>query len=199
MKKYFDSLRPFERRVLVVVASVVFLVLNFWFVFPHFSDWNNSQMRMAEARNKLEKFQKEISQMPTYERQIKSLGGANLDVLPEDQSSQFARAVQMQQAQSGVNITSTSKMQTRTNQFFLELSQNVGVQSGEQQLVDFLYNLGAGNSQIRVRDFSLRPDPPRLALVANVKLVASYQKAAPVRKAPATGAASASTATAKRP
>lgn len=180
MKKYFDNLRPFERRVLVMVAAVVFLVLNFWFVFPHFSDWSNVQLRMREAHAKLDKYQLEISQMPTYERQIKSFSGD--EVAPEDQANQFARNIQTHQAESGVNITSTSKIQWRTNQFFLELSQNVGVQSGEQQLVDFLYNLGSGSSQIRVMDMSLHPDPPRLALVANVKLVASYQKkSAPAR------------------
>jgi len=38
---------------------------------------------------------------------------------------------------------------------------------------------------IRVRDLSLRPDPPRQQLVANVKLVASYQKKSTARPAAA--------------
>ena len=55
------------------------------------------------------------------------------------------------------------------------------MQAGEEQLVDFLYNLGSGNSQIRVRDLTVRPDPPRQQLLAQVKLVASYQKRAAAR------------------
>jgi len=51
--------------------------------------------------------------------------------------------------------------------------------------VDFLYNLGSGNSLIRVRDLSLRPDPPRQQLSGNVKLVASYQKNPSKKPAPA--------------
>jgi hypothetical protein len=93
-----------------------------------------------------------------------------------------------------VHIVSGSHINTQTNQFFLEKSQSVSVQAGEQQLVDFLYNLGAGNSQIRVRDLSLRPDPARQQLLVQVKLVASYQKktlsrtAAAGHPAPATNA-----------
>src|ERR1035438_5160296 len=97
----------------------------------------------------------------------------------------------MQQAQSGVNITSTSKQVVSTNQFFLKLTESVSVESGEAQLVDFLYNLGAGSSQIRVRDLALHPNPPRQALGGTVKLIASYQKNPPKKGAPAanTGAA----------
>jgi len=88
------------------------------------------------------------------------------------------------------------RISSGTNQFFLEQSQNISVQSGEQQLVDFLYNLGSGNSLIRVRDLTLRPDPPRQNLSATVKLVASFQKKTAGKGAPATrktAAASSST------
>ena len=38
-------------------------------------------------------------------------------VQPEDQQNQFSRAIQMQQAQSGVNITSTSKQMPKPTSF----------------------------------------------------------------------------------
>jgi hypothetical protein len=38
-----------------------------------------------------------------------------------------------------------------------------------------------------VRDLSVRPDPPRQQLLAQVKLVASYQKRASARPAPRPG------------
>lgn len=184
MKKHFDSLQPLEKRVVVGVGVVFFVVLNFWFVFPHFSDWGNVQGRMSRAQQNLAKFQAGIAEKPAIEKLIRELGEEGLNVEPQDQGNQFGRAVQKQAGESGVAILTTSKLQVRTNQFFLELTQNVGVQSREQELVDFLYNLGSTNSLIRVRDMSLHPDPSRQQLALNVKLVASFQKAAPRPAAP---------------
>lgn len=212
MKTYLDNLRPFEKRVVVGVAALLFVILNLWFVIPHFSDWGVMQSRRGEAEQKLERYQNKIRQADTYARQIKTLESEGLSVPPEEQSIQFSRAIQTQQAQSGVNITATGKMTTRTNQFFLEQSQVISVQSGENQLVDFLFNLGSGNSLIRVRDLSLRPDPPRHQLSSSVKLVASFQKKpikapgpavgsarAQARPSSSTPAASSPNSTAKRP
>jgi len=185
MKGYWDNLRPFEKRVVVGVAAMVFLVLNVWFVFPHFSDWGTVQGRMAKARKNLAAFQLEIGQMPHYKANIASLENSGLAVPPENQAVEFSRTILAQQAQSGVSITTAQKPTTRTNEFFLELTERISVQSAEPQLVDFLYNLGSSNSLIRVRDLGLRPDAPRYQLSANVTLVASYQKN-PARTAPPT-------------
>ena len=38
VKKYFAQLRPMERRLAVGVLVVLFLVLNYVFIWPHFSD-----------------------------------------------------------------------------------------------------------------------------------------------------------------
>ena len=63
--------------------------------------------------------------------------------------------------------------------------------TSEAQLVDFLYKLGDGNSLIRVRALSLRPDPPRQNLGGNITLIASYQKKPSVRPASAPAPATA--------
>jgi hypothetical protein len=79
--------------------------------------------------------------------------------------------------QDHVNITTANaRSQSRTNQFFIEQLQNITVMARDEQLVNFLYNLGSGNSLIRVRDLSLHPEGTRLQLVANIRLAASYQK-----------------------
>jgi hypothetical protein len=190
MTSYLDrlNLRPFEKRLVVVVGAVLFVVLNAWFVFPHFSDLSDAQGRRTDALNKLKKWQAEIDQAAKYQASINNFAKEGLDVPAEDQQNQFARAIQDQQARSGVGIQSFGRTTTDTNRpFFLELSQLISVQSGEAQLVDFLYNLGAGNSLIRVRDLSLKPDPPRQQLSGTVKLVASYQKNPPKKAAPAAG------------
>jgi len=199
MKSYLDNLRPFEKRLVVGVAVMLFVVLNVTFVRPHFSDWNRMQNRMKDAQWKLERFGKEIEQIPAYTQQIDSLVGESQDVPPEEQAAEFTRAVALQAGESQVSMVGTQPMSTRTNQFFLELTQNLSVQSKEENLVDFLYKLGAGGSLIRVRGLTLRPDVPRHQLNANITLVASYQKktitpAAPKRTPPATGRTTASAA-----
>ena len=64
MKKYFSQLRPLERRLAVGVLVVLFIVLNWVFVWPHFSDWGNLSRRLDGARNKLKLYQAVIAQMP---------------------------------------------------------------------------------------------------------------------------------------
>lgn len=179
MKSYLDNLRPVEKRLVVGVAAVLFLVVNAAFVVPHFSDLKLVQNRTDKARLNLEKYRGEIQQLPFYSNSVVKIQGEGLDVPPEDQASAFRDAIGAEATKSGVSLQQVSKDMTRTNQFFLELSKIVSVQSGEEQLVNFLFNLGNGGSLIRVRDLSLRPDPPRYSLSANVKLVASYQKKAP--------------------
>jgi hypothetical protein len=180
MKKSFDSLRPFEKRVVVGVGAALFVVLNFWFVFPHFSDWSNMKTRMGNAQSMLAKYQAATNQIPFYEAEIKKMASEGRDVPAEDQAIDFSRAITMQAGQSGVALIGTGKVTSRTNSpYFLELTQTISVQSKEDQLVDFLYNLGSGTSLIRVRGLTLRPDPPRFQLSASITLVASYQKAPP--------------------
>ena len=188
MKGYWDNLRPFEKRVVVGVGALFFIVLNFLFVFPHFSDLGAMHYRMEEAQRKLAKYQAEIAQTNVYAIGMQQMQANAQDVQSEEQDSQFANAINTQVLKSGVHQNIGSSTKTQTNQFFIEKSQSINVQATEQQLVEFLYQLGAGSSQIRVRDLSLRPDPSRQQLVAGVMLIASYQKKPTVRSANATPA-----------
>jgi Tfp pilus assembly protein PilO len=189
MNGYLDklNLRPSEKRLIVGVAAVLFLVLNWWFVWPHFSDWAKVQARMARARRSLETYQKEVQQTNTLWRSVKQLESEGFSVPPEEQTLHFGNTRETVALQSGVQIGVTTKPTTRTNQFFLEISQNISLLAKEQQLVDFLYNLGSSNSLIRVRDLTLRTDAPRQNLNATVKLVASYQKKSTARQSAPSG------------
>ena len=205
MTSYLDrlNLRPFEKRLVVGVGAVLFLVLNAWFVVPHFSDLGQAEKRRTDAIEKLKRWQVEIDQKAKYEAGINRFVKEGREVQTEDQVNQFARTIQEQQSRSGVGMGNLGRATTKTNQFFLELTLPVSVQSGEAQLVDFLYSLGSGNSLIRVSDLTLRPDPPRQQLSGTVKLVASYQKNPPKKAASAASSASANarmaTSTTKRP
>jgi len=179
MNKYFSQLRPLERRLAVGVMVVVFLVLNWFFVWPEFSDWNNLDLRGATAERKLALYQKAISQSSVYQKLVNDLEKA---VAPEDQGIDFNRTIVNQSVSSSVAIMNTSKQITRTNdQFFVEQVLNINAQGTDPQLVDFLYRLGSDASMIRVRDLELSPDAPHQHLNANIRLVASYQKSSPVK------------------
>ena len=115
--------------------------------------------------------------MPEYKRQLQNLEGDSGAGFSQDQDIELLRTIQTHAAETGVNITQTPKAITQTNEFFLEQVQNLSLQAREEQLVNFLYNLGSGNSMVRVRDLSLRPDvPARQQLGGNVRLVASYPR-----------------------
>lgn len=184
---FLDKLDPVARRFVVFVGVLFFIVLNAWLVWPHFKDWGRFKGRLNTAHENLAKFQNTVAEKKSYEDKVKELESEGSAVPQEDQSTEFMRTIQSQAALSSVNILGSSPPVTRTNQFFMEQSRSISVQATEDQLVDFLYNLGAGNSLIRVRDLSLRPDTARQALGANVKLVASYQKK-PASPAPAPSA-----------
>jgi type II secretory pathway component PulM len=175
----FSRLSSFERRFILVATVALALVLNFWLVIPHFSDLQKIENRFGAARKKQETFGKEIAQTAFYEKNIKDLQGEGVAIPQEEQTVNLLQAIQNQAAQSGVSILANNRQPERTNQFFLERAQALTTQSGEPQLVDFLYNLGVGSSLIRVRALSIRPDPPRMALSANITLIASYQKKTP--------------------
>lgn len=183
MTSVFDKLklRPFERRLVVVIGIVVFLVAQFLFVWPHFGAVGKMDARRAEAQKKLKLYNDVIAQTNKFVADLKKLEGDGAAVPPEEQSTDLMRTIQIQSQQAQVQIQNVSKPFTRTNEFFLEQSVTVVTLATEDALLNFLYNLGSGNSLIRVRDLTLRPDQTRTKLNATIKLVASYQKKPAVR------------------
>jgi hypothetical protein len=138
---------------------------------------------MKTAQATLQTFEEAIDQNGVVRAQIAKMEGENAAVPAEDQAVNFLNAIQNQAVASRVSIVANNSLPQRTNQFFLERIQSLTTSSLEEQLVDFLYNLGAGNSQIRVRALSIRPDPQRQALNATINLLASFQKKAPAKSA----------------
>jgi Tfp pilus assembly protein PilO len=169
------NLRPSERRLLVVVGLVVFVVVNIWFVWPHFGDLSEIRRRQADAEMKVDAYQKEIARKPVNEAMVKKFEEGGLNVPREDQAIELLRAIQQKATLHKVSITGQSRQTTRTNEPFLEHSVNVSTLSGEKELVNFLHDLGSGGSTIRVRDLSVSPEPQRHKLTAKIKFVASYQ------------------------
>lgn len=207
MKEFFARLNPTERRFVVGVAVIFFLVINIVWVWPHFGDWGRTHDALDKARTLLSQFATGTNQIPALKDEIAKFKGAGSYVPLDDQIVQFFRQIQNQAAFSGVGIIAQGgarQMAAADNPFFVEQNQTITLQSGEKQLVDFLYRLGADpKSLIRVKVLSVQPDAPRQNLTARVTLVASYQRKSPVAAAttatPAAGTKTSKPATAATP
>lgn len=193
MTSFLDklNLRPQERRIAMAVMVGVVLLLSALFVWPKLGQWQIAKDALAKSRKTLVAYQTEIARIPTYETRLRELEGQGSAVLPEEQALQLMSTVQRQAQKDHLLITSTRagtptpSSGANTNSFFDEQTVLIGVNTGEKELVGFLYSLGSGGSMIRVRDMDLRPDPPRYRLNGSITLVASYQKKPKVAPRPA--------------
>jgi type II secretory pathway component PulM len=197
MKGLFDrlNLRPQERRLVVIVGMVVFVLLNMWFVWPYFGDWGKTQADLQRNRATLARYQSEIGRRTQYERKVSELESTGSEMLASE--NQFQSIISAQAAATSVGVSSIlpgRSTSTRTNQFFQEGSLSVQFTSGGKEIVDFLVAIAAQNAMIRVRDMSIHPDQNQTRLAGNIVFVGNYQKilsngfAAPRTAAPNTAA-----------
>jgi hypothetical protein len=186
MKEYFAHLRPAERRLVIGVGVVLFLVINGWLVWPHFSDWGALRTRLDDANRKLTLYQKASEQIPKLQLQVNAFSSAGDVVAPEDQGINLMRTLNAQAAASGVSVPNYSRQITQTNDlFFIKQVQNINVIATDAQLIDFLYKLGSDASMISVSDLELQPDGQHYHLNGQIKLVANYRKNSPGGSTPA--------------
>jgi Tfp pilus assembly protein PilO len=182
------NLSPQERRLVVVVAIVVFVVLNIWLIWPEFGSVAIWKQRRADAEKRLKQFKDEIAKKAVYERQLRDLESQGQHVGTEEQALSLQRDVANQALLSGVQVNRydpQARVSTggRTNAFFEEQGLVITVVTGEKELVDFLYNLGTRSSLIRVRNMMLSRDPAGMKLQGNLTLVASFAKKPPPKTA----------------
>jgi hypothetical protein len=191
------NLRPGERRLVVLVAIAVFVVLNVWLVWPSFGEWGRTEQSIESSKKKLKTFEQEMQRRPTYEKQLKDLQNQGLFVATEDQVATLQTEVMSQASLSGVTlpriVPMTRTAGVRTNAFFEEATLDINVSSGEKELVDFLYSLGARNSLIRVGMMNLGRDPTGMRLQGGITLVESFQKKPPPKLASLTPGAATKT------
>ncbi len=178
------NLRPQERRLVVLVAVVIFIVLNFLLVRPHFGEWKITENKIQQIGTTLGTFQKETARMPDYRNRLATLQTNGSDVLSEELALQ--RIVQTQASSHGLMVNRYDPRargsDTHTNQFFGEQTLAINFTSGGKELVDFLVDIAAGNSMIRVREMNVKPDPSQTKLMGDITLIASYQKKAATNK-----------------
>jgi Tfp pilus assembly protein PilO len=175
------NLRPQERRLVVIVALVVFILLNMWFVFPFFGEWGKVQNDIAKDTATLERYNKEIARKAQYDRKQRDLEQTGSEMLNSE--NDFSRIVTAQAANAGLTLTDqralpSSGIGTKTNQFFQEQSISVQFNSGEKEIVDFLVGIAAQNAMIRVRQMTVRPEPPQnpTKLVGSIVFAGNYAR-----------------------
>ena len=197
------NLRPHERRLVAGIAIVFFIVMNVWFVWPHFDDWQIVSNGKIAAEKTLRNYQMEIARMPAHRSKLSQLEAAGSSVVADEQELDLVRTVDLQSRAAGVTLMKQSSRPMintgQTNQFFEEQSIAIQTFANNEELVNFLISLASTNSLIRVRDMSLSPDPSGTRLKSDMTLVASYQKKTPAKPAPAPPATARSGAQTNRP
>ena len=177
MKKYFEQLRPMERRLAVGVIVAVLLVANYIYIWPYFGQWGDLDNKTNQAHQTLKMYQDAIDQTPIFEQKLKKFQNEGEFVAQQDQAVDFIRTIERQASGNGVSLINVPGSIMHTNDaFYVERVENISVTATDQQLVNFLYQLGNDPAMIRVWDLELHPDPPRQRLDAGIQLIASYQK-----------------------
>jgi hypothetical protein len=181
LKRWWEKLKPTERRWTVFAGMVAFILFNYFFIWPHFGEFgrNRALAQATLATNAM--YLAEVNHKAEYERKLKELQADGSSVPPADQAIDFVHFYNSRAVSNQVTVASQGALLTSTNEFFLEQQMGISVQGYETNLVKFLYSLGAGNSMMRVRSMNLHPDPNHMMLNAGLTLVASYQKKPPER------------------
>ena len=174
-----------ERRIVVVTGTILFMLLNFWLVWPRFKDWKKAQTAIAASRQTLQAYQTELAKTNDYQVRLKKLENAGSQVPTPDQANTLIATVQLQATRSklataGIRPLGRAGSNVATNRFFEEQTIEVGISpTDDKDLIDFLVAMGTGDSMIRVKDMQLRPDNTQMKLQGKIQLVASFQKQPP--------------------
>ncbi len=175
MKQLWNQLRPGERRWVAAIGCVVFIVLNYFLVWPKFKEWRVDSKRMNDAAAAISNYQKEIAKEPSYRKELAKFETDDSQVASADQILNFSTFYQGRAVENGVQIQSDSPRPPRTNDFSVDLQTTLEVVGSEKGVVGFLYSLGSSASQMRVREMSLHAvEPNRYQLHASLTIVASY-------------------------
>lgn len=184
MTSWFDKwgLSPQERRFVVIVGILVFILVNWWVIFPMFGDWGRFENKLDYTRKKIEEYKAEIKKRPDYEKKRAELKLLGSDVSSEDAALRLQQDVISQANLVGLGygtITPVNRggttTSTKTN-YFDEASVNVSINTGEKELVNFLVRLADKDLLIRAKSMDIGPDLSQTRLQGNLTLVKSFQR-----------------------
>ena len=170
------NLRPQERRLVVIVGMVIFVLLNMWFVWPYFDDWGTTKGEIERNRTTLQRYNTEIANKTKYEGRLRELETTGSEMLGNELELQ--RIVENQAAAAGVQLVRRTPVKSstgRTNQFFQEGGLSIELSAGGKEMVEFLVGIAAQNAMIRVREMNLRPEQNNTRLGGTLVFVGNFQ------------------------
>jgi len=177
------NLKPQEQRLVVMASAVLFLVLQFWLVWPHFKEWGQTKAALKNARDTLGRYATVLAQTNEYRARLDKLESSQgAGLLTQDQiGTLLIQRIGAQARDSKVNYSRINVMPrssaSNTNEFFEEQTLDLGVNpTGDKELVAFLVAIGNSDLMVRVRELNLNPDPGGFKLMGSMKLVASFQR-----------------------
>lgn len=196
MTNLFDklNLNAQERRLVVITGIVVFALLNWFFVFPEFGEYGKYDQRISDAAARLKSYQDEIGRRSGYDKELKELKSQGSQIATEEAALRLSQEINSQAALSGVTITGMTPLQRqaasgKTNAFFEEAAVTVNINTGEKELINFLYTLADKELLVRAKAMNIGPDPSRMRLQGQITLVKSYQRRPPPKVTAAAAAA----------
>jgi Tfp pilus assembly protein PilO len=180
---FFDryDLSVAERRLVMVVFLVVFIILNMALIFPRFSDWAEMGQKMERAQQKIASFNTLISRSAQFRAKLAELEGIGSNVSTESQANNLMRLIQDQARKSKLPTPSISPVRisnerSTNNMFFNQKAYRVTATTDDNELIDFLVAVGSSDSMVRIHDLDLKPTQKDTKLICNMTLVANYQK-----------------------
>jgi hypothetical protein len=191
MSSFVESLnlRPQEKRLIVGIGVIAFIVLNYLFVLPHFKDYAKMKWELGGILRTNAMYSEEIAKdnNPTngYKWKLRELakGGADSSALQYSKAIQLQTTIARKAQEAGVSVQTydpVNLVHLGTNvasQFFESESIRISIEANETNLVDFLYNVGNDPAMIRVREWDLHPlDANRYKLKGQITLTADYKK-----------------------
>ena len=176
-ESFFDkyNMSAGERRLVMSVVVVLVAVLA-WMAFDSIEPPAKTNAAIAKIETNLELWKRERGNHTNYKGQIRDLEGMSSAVAKEEQEVDMSRTVNKLEGSSGINVTRQHRVNTSTNDFFIEKSMRIDFSGKENEIVDFLWKLGEDDSLVRVSEMRIKPDKNRTRLEGWMRLTSSYQK-----------------------
>ena len=172
-----------------MAAAVLFIVLQFWLVWPHFQEWRQTRTALEKAKTTLANYRVAVAQTDEYRKKLEKLegqGGTGF-LSPEQAGTLLIQRISAQARENQVNVSSLNALKgssSKPNEFFEEQTLRLGVNpTGDKELIDFLVAIGNSDLMVRVKELNLNPDQGGYKLMGSINLVASFQKKSPIGSA----------------
>lgn len=184
MNEWLDklNLQPHEKRVVVIVVTILFLVLNYLFVWPRLGSVQEITKKRDEAASLRDLRASHAKQTNSIATRVNNLKKTGETILKQDQNSQFLSTLQIEAGKAGLNIMQTRNLGNssfgQTNGFVEERAISITFTAGDSNLVDFMYAMSQPGSILRVQTFDLGPEAPaQTRLSGTMTLIGSIETA----------------------